>query len=630
MKPLLLKNYMIQQWRLDAIGLSERVVDPHTARPMRDRARTILLDVSQNDTDTRRTVQAAELLARMMVPPAGMFGREVTDAEVLTWETDDLATLQTLQQIAHRTREPLVRLTIRKAIAPYTTRGPSTDIAAGSRALIEALDDHAEDALTDVLLGYDGTDMVELSGRRRAAVDSYIDEHPSADGADGSDLATTVRSPEGHEYLARRVHEQNLVAIELWGTDSPPYVVQVLVDRLAVLIATRRRGDRPPAPGLEQLLDAVGRQRPQHLRALLDIIEHTDSRDLHAAVHVLLNQLATNEPEIFTAVLDRFVAGTSTLAAGVLQGFGRYSWARNVPSSAGALLSALEHSDRTIAASAVANMGDVLKADPVRHAARLIAAAEHMPWAVNAALRAVSLHDRELWIDGLSRDQLLAVLSIIEAAKDWDWAVQALLTEIAKRLPLEALRALARRYTHGTFMPHHKLPGLAGAINLHPQALLAWTLEAVTAGGLIELGSRQAWPNAAGIPLTDAGAAVVTAIAARRETAELAFLVDALGDVEGFVLDRPDLVALLIDASTVFDQPTQQRFQRALYESAGHRHWRNSGEPEPKIMGIRRRAQELADDHDRDEQTRVFYAALVKECDQTIARDQAADTHEFG
>jgi hypothetical protein len=628
MKPLLQKNYMIQQWQLDAIGLSERVVDPHAARPMRDRARTLLLDVGQNDTDIRRTVQATELLARMMVPPAGMFGREVTDAEVLSWETDDLATLQALQQIAHHTNEPLIRLTIRNAIAPYTTREPSTDIAARSRAIIEALDDHPEDALTDVLLGYDGTTMVELSGRRQAAVTSYIDEHPGADRLDNSGLPANVAFPEGHEYLARRVHEQNLVAIELWGNESPPHVVQILTDRLAVLTAARRRRDRLPAPGLEQLLDAVGRQRPQHTRALLDTIKHTDSRDLQAAVHVLLNQLATREPAIFTAVLDRFVAGTNTLAAGALQGFGRYSWARNLPSSAHALLSALEHPDQTIAATAVANMADVLKADPPRHAARLIATAEHSPWAVNAVLLAVSLRDREAWIESLSRERQLAMLSIMEVAEDWDWAVQTLLTEIAKHLPIEALRAIARRYSHGTFMPPHQLPGLADAINLNQQELLAWTLEAATAGGSIGWGSQQAWPYAAGIPLGEAGAATVTAIAARRETAELAFLVDALGDIEGFVLDRPDLVALLLDASTVFDQPTRKRFQNALSESAGPRYWRDSGEPTSKILDIQRSAVALADDHDHDQQTRAFYAGLIEECTRIIARDQTADTQE--
>ena len=628
MKPLLRKNYMIQQWRLDAIGLSERVVDPLAARPMRDRARTILLDVSQNDTCVRRAVQATELLARMMVPPAGLFGREVTDAEVLSWENDDLATLRALQQIADHAHEPLVRLTIRKSMAPYTTRESSVDIATGSRMLIEALDDHAEDSLTDVLLGYDGTTMVELSGRRRAAVDNYIDEHPAGDGADGSGLATKVAIPVGHEYLERRVHEQNLVAIALWGADSPQYVVQVLVDRLAVLTAARRNRDRLPAPGLEQLLDALGRQRPHHLRALLDSIERTDSSDLRGLVHVLLNQLASSEPEVFVAVLDRFVTGASTLAAGALQGFGRYSWASNLPSSAGALLSALEHPDQTVAASAVANMGDVLKADPARHAARLIAMAEQTPWAVNAALLAVSLRDRETWIDSLSHEQKIAVLSIIEAARDWDWAAGELLTEIAKHLPLEVLRAVARRYAHGVFMPPNQLPGLAEAINLHQQELLAWTLEVATGEDPTGWGSQQAWPYAVGTPLSDAGAATVTAIAARKQTAELAFLVDALGDIEGFVLDRPDLVALLIDASTVFDPQTRERFQNALYESASHRHWRASGEPEPEILGIQHRAQALADDHDRDQQTRAFYAGLVEECDRIIARNHAAATEE--
>jgi hypothetical protein len=116
LRPLVAKegehHSMNGPWRLT---FQPFAVSPTWARPVRDVIRTTLREQACG-TDAGRAAAAVDLLGEALRQPSGLFGRPVRNDEVLSWESDDLATLAVLQEAAETTISPVIRRSVRHEI----------------------------------------------------------------------------------------------------------------------------------------------------------------------------------------------------------------------------------------------------------------------------------------------------------------------------------------------------------------------------------------------------------------------------------------------------------------------------------------------------------------------------------
>lgn len=122
-------------------------VSPEKTIFLRARIRKIL------ERDAEHPREKIELLKAALAPPRPGFGAEVTDAAILAWEDDDLATVATLRRISTATKISAVRRLVRNAVDWPATHAVSPAVRSETRTLIAELDARPEDDFADLLVG---------------------------------------------------------------------------------------------------------------------------------------------------------------------------------------------------------------------------------------------------------------------------------------------------------------------------------------------------------------------------------------------------------------------------------------------------------------------------------------------
>ncbi|WP_396290239.1 restriction endonuclease [Curtobacterium sp. KT1] len=121
-------------------------VSSEKTRFLRERIRKIL------ERDARHPREKIELLKVALAPPRPGFGAEVSDAGVLAWEDDDLATVATLRRIATETSSSAARRLVRNAVDWPATHALSPAVQAAAQSLTAELDARPEDDFADLLV----------------------------------------------------------------------------------------------------------------------------------------------------------------------------------------------------------------------------------------------------------------------------------------------------------------------------------------------------------------------------------------------------------------------------------------------------------------------------------------------
>ena len=181
LKALLAKEGMTQDWQPGALQLSPYQISAEKVTTLRAQVRDLLQPIAAG-RDLRRAVEAVGLLGEALRAPHGHFSQVIPVNAVLAWEQDDLATVGVLEDIVRAAGEPLVRLTVREAIAWHARRGALPGVRARCLALVEILDNHIEDVLTDLLVGRERETLPPLS--KRAAFAAHPEQaEPSSPAA---------------------------------------------------------------------------------------------------------------------------------------------------------------------------------------------------------------------------------------------------------------------------------------------------------------------------------------------------------------------------------------------------------------------------------------------------------------
>jgi hypothetical protein len=648
--PLVAKEGITHHWEHHAVQMSPHLISADKVRPVRDQVRDLLRQVAAGD-DVRRAVEAIRLLGDALREPHGYFNQQVPQTEVLSWEPDDLATVEVLDDVASSTGEPVIRLAIRNAVDWHAVRASSPQVQVRCLALVESLDNHVEDVLTDLLRGHGWSRLAPRSRRRDFAADPTVGQiTPGGAGRAEANAAGISTDPtrDGDEFEAasqdlvgendmseefeqgqeRRRRERTLVARQLWAAGGPPNVVQTLIERLTIL--GNSSGTDDSAPGTGMVLAAIVAEQPGQIVGLLQAIEAAGPGPLDSWVAVLLGELASHDAPAFLDALGGLLQARTGLATGALSGFRTHSWVSMVPGASDLLAAALDHPDEDVELYALAAAGSLLQTDMARYAPRLAKAAPDQPTAICSALETASGDDPAQWVPTLRDDERTALLTVIAALPEWDnYLVQHLAAAIAVHLPERVLQLLTDRAGSNDARVPYEVDGLAAAVSTHPDLLTAWVRSASQAPEERRSELERVWLLVAGEPLSVGAVSAVRSIAAQGTADELDFLTGALANGGGFALRHVDLVVDLVSALTPLPKDLRMRGLARLRMSAQYRsHVRTPGKPADVTVQGRDAARALSESPDLPQAVRDLYATVADNYQKGIDDDLQRDADE--
>jgi hypothetical protein len=258
----------------------------------------------------------------------------------------------------------------------------------------------------------------------------------------------------------------------------------------------------------------------------------------------------------------------------------------------------------------LAGAGEMLRSDPIAAVPLIIDAAAGAPWGIAEALEAASHYDLDGWSATLNEEQSLAVLALTRICGWKTWAVQRIISGIARTRPRAVLDALAEDSADQPVID--EVNGLPEALASHPDVLADWLKQLLLAG-------RDEWTTAAllpvalGEPFTDGAATAVAGVAAATNADEMLRLVRMLQFCHGFTIARPDLVmALLARAETLLDEEALLEVERRLVAAAEPYGARLSPAPADETSAAwRDRALKLAQDRTQSASARTIFSASV-------------------
>ncbi len=527
-------------------------VSPTWARPVRDAIRSTLLEQACG-TDLRRGAAAVDLLGDALRQPSGLFGRPVSDDEVLAWESDDLATLDALQAIAEATTSAVIRRSIRHEIAWTAEHAVSLPLRHAALTLVTSLDE-LDDDVVELLL------HVRSSGEptRRGVPVPTLDEFRAAEAAraqqDGgssgeqwdaahwariSDLVN--RQHAAHDLLVERAVR------ELTASDDPSHVVATL-DAIC-------RDIRTANPSHHLSLWAVWRRlslvRADLVPGIVLAIAAGEDGPLDDDLNQLLTAWAVHDEPALIDWLASMEQQRLAVRLAVGTAFVNYGWTDR----GGPFIDLYRRGTRDPAPRVrdqfLMGSARLLVADPAGTASDLLTGRISSS-AATRVLEQACHHDGSSWVPQLDERGAGAVLDLVRHAGWDDYSVQQLVSGIARVHPRLVLDHLVAARRTG------KLPtdvyGLAAAFDDQAEALIEWMVapgqrgdvaEASTVVGLVVHGG-----------LTAGQAQRLQAAADGMDARGLLALAAQLGNVHTWPLRHPGLARRFLSKAREYGTDT--------------------------------------------------------------------------
>ncbi|WP_164983839.1 restriction endonuclease [Cellulomonas endophytica] len=459
-------------------------VSPTWARPVRDAIRSTLLEHGCG-SDLRRAAVAVDLLREALRQPSGLFGRPVSDDEVLAWESDDLATLEVLRTIAETTTSAVIRRSVRHKIAWTAQHAISLPLRHGALTLVAALDER-EDDVVELLLhprSYDeptrrGVPVPPLVELR--AVEAARAEHDARQSEDEREAARSARVRElverqgaAHDALVERA------VSELTAPDDPSYVVAAL-DAVSREIRTANPDHRL---SLWAVWRQLGLVRPSLVPGIVLAIAAGQAGPLDDNLDQLLNCWAEHDEPTLINWLARMEEQRLAVRLAVGNVFANYHWIdRGGPFvdlyRRGTRDPATEVRDRFLMGSS-----RLLVADPAKTVGDLLAEGISS-FAATRVLEQACHYDGSSWGPQLAERDADAVLNLARRAGWNDYTVQQLVSGIAQVHPRLVLNHLVAAHRSGSLPTDDH--GLGATFDDQGEALIAWMLEQSQQGDVSE------------------------------------------------------------------------------------------------------------------------------------------------
>ncbi|CUU56572.1 AAA ATPase domain-containing protein [Parafrankia irregularis] len=604
LESLVAKSAMSTVWHRDGIKLLPYLISPDKTADLRRRIRTLLIREGTGPS-LRRTCEAVDLLGAALHEPAQYVGMTVTLDNILAWESEDLATLGAMSEIAEAATEPLVRRRLRDQVSWHATRARSQAVRTAALTLVTELDEHPEDDLTAALLG---APDVLLPSRRGIPV-------PTG-GTPRADEDLGIRAEQRWQALATM---WATVATALWAEHDAAGIIETLNERLRKIDQVQPA--ERAAPGARPLLQHLCQAWPDRLRDLANAAIGLADGPLDDYLYVVFDAWARHDSDTFSLAIPTLLHGRSGVRRAAARGF-TLGWSELDTRFEMIQIEALRAGDPDLRDQLAAGTAPQLRRDPAGTAQLLADVARDAPWGITQALQAAGNYDLEAWGGTLDNEAALAILNLTQLIGWDDTNIQCLVASIARRLPAQVLTALTALGIEDSRAPD--VVGLPEALDQHPTEIAAWLRR-------LTLTDLRPWTLLPGLVLTvlgsrptDGAELALVDVVETAELKQLARLLRGLRQCDGLVIARPNFVSAVL-ARIGAAPPTEltDEIDARLRDMLHPTFWSLSrpGEAPQELVYHREQTAERARDEALPVETKAFYMSGLKWLEAAIAAE---------
>ena len=484
--PLFALAPLLAKELLETVQASTRTLqfEPHTInankmRQTRDDIREVLLAQALS-SDLRRVGAALRLLQDALRQPHGYFGQSVSQGVILSWEDDDLATIDVLTQIAAKTPHPAVRRQVREKVAWNAEHAASPPVRHAALTLVVHLDTIAvlEDDVADhVLNNHFGLGVDKM--REVPSLDELIAQR-TAEQRRLERLTAEQREAEKNERIHDKVQQRRAsrdqqladVASRLLAVNDITTSLRLL-DETARAVQALKHGDHITAWGIWHHLAVQG---PDHLGTIITTIAANDPGPLDQDLYMLMGRWLVADPDAAMAwILESVSSGRREVRLAVAQGFSNHEWHDRGDTLTQAWITGTSDDDPDVAQAFLGASGALLKADLEAAVEELLGHDISQSSAVRA-LESACDYDGRPYGTGLTMSEASSVLRLVELTGYDSYVVQEIVVGIAATYPAPVLDHLAALYDRTQSVPDD-IHDLRDAYDANAEVLATWVKE---------------------------------------------------------------------------------------------------------------------------------------------------------
>lgn len=217
LKPLLSKQgETAGQTAPGVISFNTYLINADWARPTRDAIREILHECATGE-QIGLAAEAVRMLKSALRPPQPLYSFNPTAGDLEAWDSDDLATINTLATIAAKTTSPVIRRLVRESVSWQAQHASCLQIRCLAIEIATNLDNHG-DELADALMGSHHFGLPDRYGQNAPCI---------ADLESGLDAGTARRYHEDFVDYIDRERDALLSRCwdSLWRVGDIPHVL---------------------------------------------------------------------------------------------------------------------------------------------------------------------------------------------------------------------------------------------------------------------------------------------------------------------------------------------------------------------------------------------------------------------
>lgn len=484
LKSLLVKEEVeTTQSSLYKISLQSHLISATAMRPARDQIRALLLEQGMSNC-LKGAGAAVDLLHEALRAPHGHFGDSVSADAVLSWEDDDLATLNTLADIAARTQFATIRRSIRNAVDWSAEHAESVLLQHAALTLQHQLDssDNIRDALADVVIGSPWKlagskldrlpDIEELKTKRFARRNELEQLSEAQQDEDRQNKARAkIRSRRDQVAVVDE-------ALARWLLDSSeaPQIVTLLGE---LGDEAQQLGKHPSFRGIWQ---TIGRIQPTRIPELVQIVaDAVDNHPLDQDLPVLIMQWSVEAiDDALTWTSDAVAFGRTGVKIAIATFVSGTAWTQHQDAFTHLWRTGIDDPDTKVSTAFLSSSGWYLDADPLE-ASTILLAHEVPPRAAANALMGAWQYSHDSAPLERDRDAHSALLSIAARAGFKDFIAQEVATDAARAYPDLALDFLLDLSRQRETLPDD-IHDLGPAFNEHADTISDWLLRNLQEG----------------------------------------------------------------------------------------------------------------------------------------------------
>ncbi len=533
LKPLLAKQgESHRQAGARTFALNTYLVDSRWAHPVRSAIRELLLACGTSE-HVSVAAKAVRLLQDALQPPRPMYQYMPEPEDITKWESDDLATIETLRQIAEGTPSSVIRRIVRESVAWIAQHGTPKTLRDAAFDLVVWLDNYG-DELADILLGSHELGLRNQFGRTA----------PSGETAAALDSDEPQREFDDSYFEGRE--RERLAVLSRWFTSLGPEVESANLINAIEAVALDICASRKEGP----TFFLIGRYFVEHhqhrcAELLLLVSERAPGPIDNLLRYLIAGWAQCDEPQFLTWLSLLHTRRTAVRAAAA-EAFTPEWWAKGGEELREIHREGCADADREVRARFHLAAQALLAEEPAA-TVKLLLKTEIETTSATELINGATRYGRAGWLNTLGATDARIFLRLVERSNLDDYGIDSALAAIAINHPRIILDFLLQ-----TVERHSAIAGrgdaLSSALSGAPQGIVDWLAEHLDAdphavGAVVSRATHEHVTE----PLT----AALVALAGQLDASLLRKLVTVLESVRIWPLRMPSLAEAII-ARVVF------------------------------------------------------------------------------